>query len=241
MATVTTPPDLKAEAEGDQCVVLPGIGWKGYATLLKLRGERPYPRLIYLDGSVTLVSPSYEHDQIAEALGLFVFFLADGLEIPCKAAGSTTFRRRPKKGGAEADKSFYFANRHRIRGKNRLSLRTDPPPDLAIEVVVSHDAEEAVEVWRRFGVPEVWVCDQHRLTILRLGADGQYAESDRSLAFPTLRAAEIHPWVTRDQDESDQAWARELRRWVADVLVPRQRELAAKSSAQADQPGNQGT
>jgi Uma2 family endonuclease len=223
MATITTP-TRTTEAEGDQKVVLPDIGWKGYATLLSLRGERLYPRIVYLDGNLSLLSPSYLHDHMKKRLGLFVFVVAEELEIPCIGAGSTTLRRRPKQGGVEADESFYFANRHRIRGKKKLTLRTDPPPDLAIEVVVSHDAEESIEVYRRLGVPEVWICEQDRLTILRLGADGCYSESERGLAFPMLVAAEIHPWISRDQDDSDQAWAKALRGWVAEVLTPRRRD-----------------
>ncbi len=227
MTTATATPAQSIESDADQCVVFPDVGWKGYATLLKLRGERRQPRMVYLDESVTLVSPSYLHELMTRLAGLFVFVIAEELEIPCRGARSTTLRRRSKKGGVEGDETFYFTNLDRMRGKRTLNLRTDPPPDLAIEVVISHDADDAVEVYRRLGVREVWICDQCRVTILRLGEDGQYAESERSEMIPTLRAAEIHPWVTRNQDDSDQAWARELRRWVAEVLAPRYQENQA--------------
>ncbi len=240
MATITTT-DRSTEAEGDQRVILSGVGWEGYRALLRLKGDRRCPRVIYLDGSVILVSPSPSHENMSRLLGLFVFVLSEELDVPCISTRSTTFRRRSRRGGVEPDESFYFGNRDRIRGKKRISLRTDPPPDLAVEVVVSHGAGRAIEVYRRFGVPEVWVCDRSRLTILRLGDDGRYAEAERSLAFRVLAASEIHPWVTRDQDDSDQAWARELRRWVAEVLVPRRREPAtnAEPPAPVDPPENQ--
>jgi Uma2 family endonuclease len=233
MATVTKL-DREADVEGDQKVVLANIGWKGYSMLLRLKGDRRYPKVIYLDGSVTLVSPSYLHDHVARLLGLFVTLAADELDLPHIGARSTTFRRRPKRGGVEADESFYFKNLERIRGKKKLSLRTDPPPDLAIEVVVSLEPDDSIEVYRRFGVPEVWICDPRQLTILRLGSNGHYAESERSSIFQTLTASEIHAWVTRDEHANDLAWGRALRRWVADVLVPRQRELMTKPPAPLD-------
>jgi Uma2 family endonuclease len=223
MATATTPAQA-LEARGDQRVVLSNIGWKGYVTLLRVRGERPVPRMAYLDGSVSLVSPSFSHERLKELLGLFVMVLVEELDIPCIAAGSTTYHRRAKRGGVEGDQTYYFTNLDRIRGMTKISLRRDPPPDLAIEVVTTHSADEAVEIYRRFGVPEVWICDQDRLTILRLQQTGRYSPSDRSPALPTLTSAEIHSWVGRTQDASDTAWVKQLRRWAVDVLVPRYRE-----------------
>src|SRR6516165_3500982 len=99
MATATLIPS--AEAIGDQCVEFPAIGWKGYCTLLRLRGARSMPRMIYLDGTVWLMSPAFPHERLSVRLGLFVMEVVVGLNIPCIPARSTTFRRRAKKGGVE--------------------------------------------------------------------------------------------------------------------------------------------
>jgi hypothetical protein len=50
MATATT--KTIRETDGDQCVELHHIDWNGYSTLLRLRGERSSPRMIYLDGTL---------------------------------------------------------------------------------------------------------------------------------------------------------------------------------------------
>ena len=42
--------------EGDQCVTMRGLDWKGYLTMLRLRGERSVPRMVYLDGDLLLAS-----------------------------------------------------------------------------------------------------------------------------------------------------------------------------------------
>jgi Uma2 family endonuclease len=116
-----------------------------------------------------------------------------------------------------------LANEARIRGKDQIRLRTDPPPDLAIEAVASHDAEEAIEVYRRFCVPEVWICDEAELVILVLQPDGQYARSPTSATFPFLSAAEVYDWMRRPQTVPELEWIEELRRWVRRTLKARVR------------------
>ncbi len=41
MATITA--NTTTETEGDQCVVMRGVDWKGYSAVLALRGERSRP------------------------------------------------------------------------------------------------------------------------------------------------------------------------------------------------------
>src|SRR2546421_226895 len=103
MSTATAIRTSTRAANGDQCVEFPAIGWNGYLTLLRLRGEHSTPRMIYLDGTVLLRSPSFPHERLKKRLGQFVTEVVVGLNIPCVPAGSTTFRRRAKKGGIEGD------------------------------------------------------------------------------------------------------------------------------------------
>jgi Uma2 family endonuclease len=209
---------------GDQCVEFREINWKGYSTLLRLRGERAMPRMVYLDGTVWLSSVDFPHERLRIRLDHLVMVVVVEFDIPCIHAGSTTFRRKAKKGGVEGDQTYYLANEKRVRGKNKLHLKTDPPPDLAIEAVHSHDADAAIEVYRRFKVPEVWVCDESGMVILILQANGRYAESETSLAFPFLSVAEVYDWMRRPQDISDTEWVMELREWVKQTLKPRVRQ-----------------
>jgi Uma2 family endonuclease len=205
----------------DQCVEWHGLDWKGYVALLRIRGESRRPRMVYLDGTLFLMTMSFPHERLAERLGLFVMEVVVGLDIPCVPAGSATFRRRKKRGGVEGDKTFYLANEARVRGKDDIDLRRDPPPDLAVEAVHTHGITAAIEVYRRFGVPEVWACDHDGLRILVRQANGRYAEAATSAAFPFLSAAEIFDWVRRPQTVSETEWVQDVRRWVRDTLAPR--------------------
>lgn len=221
MATVTK--TQSTPAPRDQCVEMRDIGWKGYSTMLRLRGERPGPRMVYLDGSLYLVTKSFPHERFAERLGMFVTEVVVGLDIPFVPTAGTTFRRRKKQAGVEGDKTFYLANEERVRGKDKIHLRVDPPPDLVVEVVYSHAAEAAIEVYRRLGVPEVWVCEEAEFRILVRQPDGQYATSEVSAVFPFLKGTEVFEWVSRPQNVSETEWVKELRLWVQQELSKRPR------------------
>ena len=212
-----------SRAGWDRCVVFRSIGWSGYRTMLKVRGERNSPRMIYLDGDLWLMSPSFSHERPAERLGLLVMILVEELDIPCIPAGHTTFRRRKKESGVEGDKTFYLANEWRIRDKQDIDLRVDPPPDLVIEAVYTNSAAPAEAVWRRLGVPEIWTWDEDELRIQVRQADGHYVRSEASLALPLLGANEVFDLVSQPQTGSETDWIKTTRRWVREVFVPRVR------------------
>lgn len=210
------------EAPGTRPLVeMHGVGWEGYRAILEVVGDRGVPRVIYLDGDVILMSPTYRHERVAERIGHLVMVITEELEIDCVMSAHTTFRRRKKRGGVEADKSFYMANADRVRGKKRIDLRIDPPPDLVVEAVYSHAADDAIEVYRRLGVPEVWVGDKQALRILALQSNGSYRAVVASIAFPFLTAIEIFEQLELHLDDADNRWLRRVRRWVREVLIPR--------------------
>jgi Uma2 family endonuclease len=218
------PSPARASSAGwDRCVVLRFIGWSGYRTMLRVRGERNSPRMIYLDGDLWLMSPSFSHERPAERLGLLVMIVVEELDIPCVPAGHTTFRRRKRESGVEGDKTFYLTNEGRVRGKRDIDLRVDPAPDLVIEAVYTNSAAPAEAVWRRLGVPEIWTCDEDRLRIQVRQADGGYVESESSLALPLLGAGEVFDLVNQPQTASETDWIKGARRWVREILVPRVR------------------
>jgi Uma2 family endonuclease len=217
----TTTETRAAQDLGDQCVEFRAVGWKGYSKLLKIRGDRGTPRMVYLDGDLFLMSPSYPHERLKHLLGLFVMVVAEELDISCHAAASTTFRRRKKDVGVEGDQTFYIANAGRVRGKVDLDLRQDPPPDLAIEAVQTHPVGSSIEVYRRLGVPEVWICDGSELQILVLRENGRYRESAKSVSFPFLSGDEILVKLNDAKVYLDTEWTKSLRRWVRETVLPR--------------------
>src|SRR5262249_26913401 len=117
-------------------LILGGISWKQYLALGKVLGDHTV-RMTYLDGRLEIVSPSAEHESAKEKFASVFRLLARALDLPFAGFGSTTFRRRRKRAGKEPDTCFYVRdNARRMWGKQRVNLRVDPPPDLAVEVVV---------------------------------------------------------------------------------------------------------
>jgi Uma2 family endonuclease len=244
MATATLTPEttpavapISAPALlGDQCVEMHEIGWVGYETMLRLRGDASKPKMIYLDGDLILVSPALARERMNERIGFFLDQLILGLRLPCLRSGQTTFRRRRKRGGVEGDRTYYIANEPQVRGKMKIDLRIDPPPDLAIEVINTHKADSALKVYRRLGVPEVWVCEEGSLDFLLRQANGQYSRSPNSLAFPFLNSAELLNWMDRPYSGPDVDWMEEVHRWVFDVIVPRVRGAGAERQGEVQGP-----
>ena len=55
--------------------------------------------------------------------------------------------------GIEPDNCFYIQNEAAIRGKNRLDLTIDPPPDLALEIDVTSRTHP--NIYEALRVPEL--------------------------------------------------------------------------------------
>src|SRR5438876_2601888 len=82
-----------------------------------------------------------------------------------------------------------------VRGKRRIDLRVDPPPDLALEVDVTHRSLDRMSIYARLGVPEVWRLDAGGLSCQVLQPDGRYAEQTHSLAFPQFAPVELTAYL----------------------------------------------
>lgn len=52
----------------EQRVVLPGVSWQQYETLLATLGNYPGLRLIYLEGTLEIFMPSAEHEMLKKVI-----------------------------------------------------------------------------------------------------------------------------------------------------------------------------
>ncbi len=223
MATALEPQTARA-LEGEHRFFLPDIGWEGYEALLKMIGDG-HTRVTYDRGDAELRSPSNKHDEYAELVGRIINLVTEELRIPCRSLRSTTWRKFAVEGGLEADNSYYITNLPQIRGRRILNLNFDPPPDLAVEIEISHSALNRLRVYAGLGVPEVWRFDGNRLAIHRLQTDGNYATRNDSLEIPAITPDEIVHWVHEGEAETDHTeWALRLREWIREELLPRYAE-----------------
>lgn len=214
-----------APPPSEQRLELGGMNWERYIRVADAVPDHAGARMTYLDGSLTFVTTSRRHDALSECLSDLVKIVAVGIGVNWAVAGRATFRREDKRTGVEGDQTFYFgAHASRMRGNINVDLKTQPPPDLAIEVEVSNPAEMSILAWSRIGVPEVWWfhVDSWTLTFLALQEDGTYLPVTRSLALPTLTPEDVADQLRRSEEMDTSPWYQALSTWVRDVLVPRQ-------------------
>jgi Uma2 family endonuclease len=179
---ITVPP-------GNQ-LLLRDITWQMFETLLTELGESRASRLSYSKGSLEIMVPLPEHETGKVLIGDLVKIILEELEIEFCSLGSTTFKNENMAQAIEADDCFYIQNEAAVRGKNRIDLATDPPPDLAIEIDITSRTQ--FNNYEALGVPELWRYNGRSLQISVL-QDGKYVQSDRSFQFPSFPIAHLIP------------------------------------------------
>jgi Uma2 family endonuclease len=193
----------------EQHFVLNDVDWQAYEALLRVVGDQRV-FVTYDRGRVELMSPSWEHDNRAETIGQLVRIVAEEFGVALKGGGSTTFRREGLDRGLEPDKCFYVRNESCVRGKKKIDLSVDPPPDLCIEVEISQRLLSRVDIYAELGVTELWRDDGRRLRISELVA-GQYVERGSSIAFPMIGGSELNEYLDWAPPTDDTTWSREVR------------------------------
>ncbi|MBE9097193.1 MULTISPECIES: Uma2 family endonuclease [unclassified Tychonema] len=198
-------------APPQQIVQLSGISWQTYETLLAEIGDRQI-RLTYNRGNLEIMVPSPEHERFKTIMGRFVETLAEELDVKIEPLGSTTFKR-PELSGAEPDECFYIHNISAVKGKKRIDMNQDPPPDLVVEIDITSRSENSLQVYADLGVPEVWIYNGSRLRINRF-EKGEYVEGEISLAFPSLPILEIVRFLDLAETMDYLELVKAFRNWV---------------------------
>jgi Uma2 family endonuclease len=197
-----------------QSLVLGDIDWQTYSRLLRAFAHRTGVRLAYDRGNLEIMSPLLEHESDARFLGRLVVAATEELDLPVKCGGSTTFRRRAKRRGLEPDDCYWIASESSVRGKRVIDLRVDPPPDLAIEVDVTHKSLNRMTIYAALRVPEVWRLSDQGLAFHTLGADGKYAEGSHSQAFPFMEAGDVAQFLGMRDQLDENAVVKAFRIWI---------------------------
>jgi len=161
----------------DQRIVLRGLSWDDFQTLLAIRGERRY-RMAYLDGAVEIMGASRGHEGKKSMIGRLLEAYSLERDIPITPYGSWHLGDKSKEAAAEPDECYVFA----------ADPKTKSSPDLAIEVVWTSGGINKLEIYRRLRIDEVWFWKDQVLTVYGLGSEG-YEVRERSAHVPELDVA----------------------------------------------------
>jgi Uma2 family endonuclease len=197
----------------DNCLRLSGVGWDTYTKLLRAFGDQRGVRLTYDRGELEIMSPSWTHEDGAWFLGDLIFVMTEELGLTLRRGGSLTMRRRKKRKGLEPDTCYWIANAPKVLGKTKLNFKTDPPPDLAVEIEVTRSSLKRMGIYAALAVPEVWRFDGITLTFHGLDA-GQYILLTHSASFPKVTSADLLPFLQQVTQVDQNDLVRQFRAWV---------------------------
>ena len=179
------PFDLDRLSHQDQTFSFAGMSWADYEKL----DSQEYPgyRASYFNGVITLVSPSQNHEVIAEVINYLIVAYCKHIQLPYYPMRSTRLVNKPL-AGKEPDVSFSFGSRKEL-------------PDLAIEVIFSSGSINDLKRYLALRVSEVWFWQDKQLVFYHLTAE-KYVEVANSVCLPNLTSKELAGFVNRGLAES---------------------------------------
>jgi Uma2 family endonuclease len=200
-------------------LMLTGVTWAEYErVLLRRDADRRPVRITFDSGSLEIMTHGNRHERYKGLLGRVVSALCEELVVPMVLGGNCTIRREDLDRGFEPDDWFYLGptatQMTAATATRALDFRTDPPPDLAIEIEITRGVLDRIGLYAAVKIPELWRFDGTRFSIWCLRADGSYTPAESSRYFPTVSAAAINGCLFDLATLDDAARLRRFREWV---------------------------
>ena len=203
---------MAAIASPKENVVVLNVGFDVYTTIVAQTGNGRGPRAAYDGEYLELMSPSTEHERCKLLFDTLIIQLGIEWELNIEPTGSATLIVKPR--GAEPDSSFYVNNDAFRLTTAILDLGVDPPPDIVIEIDLSHSRIDKQAIYGAIGVPEFWRFDGKTLRGFEL-VGSAYVEVARSAKLKGLPIETLATFVdqrsTTRRPELIAAWQSWLR------------------------------
>lgn len=171
-------------------VILHDLDWQDFEALLDEAGEHRAARYAYHNRELEIMSPLAEHEFNKSLIAGIIEIMLEEMDREFIALGSTTLKNDRAAQAVEPDECFYVRHEAEVRGKARLDLNIDPPPDLALEIDLT--SRTHFRHYAALGIPELWRYDGQALEILLL-EDGIYRAADASDLFPQFDLKTLVP------------------------------------------------
>ena len=188
------------------------VSWRSYEQILDALGDNRASHITYYKGTMEIMTPLEEHESASDRIGIFIHILTEELNLNLKSLGSTTLKRPDLETGGEPDKCYYIQNEPAVRGK-KVDLAVAPPPDLVIEVDITHTDINKKKLYQDMKVPEFWRYNGKILIIYHLN-QSQYQEAETSATFPWLAKSMIYEFLAQCNTQGETQAKRSLRTWL---------------------------
>ncbi len=187
------------------------VSWETYETLAAGIGEDSHTLLSYDGETLELMSPHTDHEAYKTLIGALLDILVIEWDFNLYNTGSSTLEVKPV--GAEPDTSYYIQNAIKVGGLKKIDLRTSPPPDLVVEIDMSHSRMDKLNLYATIGVPEFWRLDREGLQAFAL-IDGVYAAIDVSAVIVGLPMNELARFLERRLEPDRRAVYKDWQAWL---------------------------
>ena len=200
---------------GEQRVVFHRLSWDDYLQIFNALPQRRNSRLTYDSETLEITMPLEDHEFAIRLIELFIRILALEMCMKLKTMGSTTINREKLQRGAEPDCAFYLQNQPKVAGRN-VDFETDPPPDLIVEVDITHTDIDKNRLYAAMGVPEFWRYNGEVWRIFRLD-NGKYQECETSPTFAWVKKENLYTFLAEAQQDEIEA-EQNFRSLVLEIL-----------------------
>lgn len=163
-----TAQNLEPKETTNNCLRLSSITWEQFKSIEASFSSVGGVRLIYLDGVLEIVILGRDHEYYKSTISLLLEAYLRAKKIRFYLRGSATLGNQEITGQKEPDESYNIGTQKAI-------------PDLVIEVVVTSGGIDALEIYQRIGIPEVWFWEDGLLKVYGLQETYQLLEQSRLL------------------------------------------------------------
>ncbi|MCY7348991.1 MAG: Uma2 family endonuclease [Pyrinomonadaceae bacterium] len=196
-----------------QQIILHNISWETYEKILAEHDEVSNPHFAFCDGELEIMVLGYQHERLKDDLTELTVEIARILEIDYRGAASTTFRRQKKQKGFEGDSSFYFKNANIVRAKKEIDLNIDPPPELVIEIDITHGSLPKFPIFSALGIEEVWLFDGEDVIFYRLENE-DYKQVAKSVCLPGVKSIIVTELLFAAEELKRSEWLKLVHRLI---------------------------
>ncbi|HBE16950.1 MAG TPA: Uma2 family endonuclease [Cyanobacteria bacterium UBA11149] len=211
MVIAATQPNTEAELTiGEKRVVIRGLSWAGYLQILDALPQSRGSRLTYDDGVLEIPMPLEDREFYRCLIECFIRTLIELMGMRIKTIGSTTIKYPQLKKGAEPDNAYYIKNHPLVKGRN-VDFTKDPPPDLVVEVNITHTDIDKHQFYGTLGVSEFWRFNGKIWRIYQL-QENLYVEVETSPTFPTVPKERLYSFLEEAKEDEIEA-IQSLRNW----------------------------
>ncbi len=210
MVIAAPEPISELQPMGEQRVALRGLSWEAYLQILDALPQARGSRLTYDDGVLEITVPSELHEFSGRSIERFIVTLIEVMGLKIKTMGSTTMNYPTLKKGAEPDNAYYIQNQPLVKGRN-VDFSQDPPPDLVVEVDITHTDIAKNQFYASLGVPEFWRFNGKVWRIYQL-QEQVSVEVEFSPTFPQVPKERLYTFLEQAK-EDEIAAVQNLRSW----------------------------